>query len=309
MTQTVDLSTTTESQLVELNSTLGWTNPDTKYNYNLRYYKLDEELHYTSNEPFSFYNSLTADAFGGVESPFDWVQSDNGDDWLLPIKFDYDKSTNVYDSLSADILIGTEVVGGLSFGDYSNNLSDWRYATYYSNGTYELSDVCSATNAKLRVSGFVVNSNLTNFSYTEVVYEEDVNFTTGSTSDLYGIFVLYDDITAGSYDIALLPIYTGTASGASCEIVFEALNENHRTYTCSLSYFTHDVENFTVVSLLNCEEYDTYTNNGEEYSLFEEYIDTDFGGGVKITLVYNMNNGAGEKTIVAYTSHIFIVQH
>ena len=257
----------------------------------------DEELVFINSNPSTFSN---------VESPYIFTEDYyNYNTYYVPMRYVFDDTMGIYNSLTAEILLDDEAIGVIEAMMETFDTA-WRYGRFSTYDGRFLDDILSSNGVtKIRVTGNVYNERTHSDPTDIVLYEEEITMSKESVNDLYGVNV-EGTILLGSYETSIMPVYTGTNSDITAEIIFT---------TSSGKTYTYD---------LNLNGYNTYVtismNSPKEGNFDEETFMNDFNQPVEIsitykTMIYTYAPGTSSDplsaeespyyTIVCYDSYLF----
>jgi len=226
-----------------------------RMSYSFKYMNNDTECIVVEGEEFKFKNTLVS-TFQGIETPYDFYAKTSDHPFTLPIKFLYDDAAYVYSGFYVAILLDNQDYAYLSFeGDTLTH--DWLYGTVTSStdGTFNQEDLIGAENVTIKVIVTKYNDDAEedggpDMIEEEVYSEENVQFTLNEKQTIYGGKVITDYIISGTYEIGIMPIYTGEPDDYVVYYIFECSNQN--TYTCPVTL--PNMGSYSYASLQTCEE-------------------------------------------------------
>ena len=223
----------------------------------------DQELVFTNSNPSTF---------NGIESPYIFMDDYyNTGSYLVPMRYDVNDVMEIYNNLTTEILLDDEPIGIIETMEerYDSAWTYGRFSTY--DGRY-LYDILSSNGVtSVRVTGNVYDERTHSNLSDVVLYEEEIIMSNESISDLYGVN-LEGNIMLGSYETTVMPVYTGTNTDITAEIIFT---------TSAGKTYTYD---------LNLNGYNTYVtlnmNSPKEDNFDEETFLSDFDKPVEVSVKY-----------------------
>ncbi len=277
--KTFNLEKTDEVQTLSVNETSGTNEYDEpiylidvvehEMQYSFKYWNVDQEIIVVDQEIFNFKNSLVSQFFD-IDTTYDFVSETSDGPFMLPIKFDYDDAAHIYSDFMVTFTVEDEEVGYLMF-EGSSVQKYWQYGTYQAVDDLMMAEDLTETSSPvmMNISALVpeTDENPTGLMH---LMSKEVNLTMNTTKAIYGATVVNDYIYYGSYEITILPIYSGPSDEIECTLIIETATG--KTYTCNVNLDEKGL--YTNVLLTECENFN------------EEEFGQDFEEPVKLSLKY-----------------------
>ena len=239
--QIIGLNHSTEPQVFKLNNED--TDPDQTasmqddtFIYSFKYYDEREgaDIEVITDSEFTF-SPTTDGIFHDIETPYDFTPQESGASFLLPIKLDFDETSNVFTSFGVEIFKNDALLTSLMFeGETSQtNSTEWQYGILNTDG-FTIQDIINTSNIRLDVIGYYNMEDYPNTPVSIMVYsEEDVNFTLGEKKEAIGGYVITQYINIYStLDLSL--ILCGSVDDFQCQLLLESWWGNVYAYSLEL---------------------------------------------------------------------------
>ena len=236
--KTIHLLNTTAPQTQQLNesgASSDYTADMTEdtFVYSFKYYDEREGAYIdvVTQEEFNFMPS-ELHSFNGIETNYDFTPEEGGQSYTLPIRFDYDKSYNIYTSFDVVISKDQAEFATLRF-EGETYTDEWLYAVLVPDGA-NIDDIIGAEDVSINV---VAWTNMEDYQMVqpsiEVYYEDNVNFTLGEKKELVGGSLEEEYINMSS-TLYMTLVMSGNPDDFEYQLLLESYWGNVYTYSLEL---------------------------------------------------------------------------
>ena len=154
--------------------------------------------------------------------------------------------------------------------------SAWTYGSFTRNDGGYIDDIISSNGVtSVRVTGSVYDERTHSTLTDKVLFEEVITISRENVSDLYGV-ALEGTIMLGSYETNVMPIYTGTNTDITAELIITISSGKQYTYDLNLSGYN----SYVTINVGNPKE--EVLDEATIMDIFEEPVEVSIGYSRKI---------------------------
>ena len=243
--------------------------------YTFTYLNEGELVEYIVDEELVFENSNPS-TFSGIDSPYIFMDDYyNPGSYLVPMRYLVNDVMEIYNSLTTEILVDGEPVGTIEMMMEKVN-SAWVYGSFATYDGGYIEDIISSNSVtSIRVTGNVYDERTHSTLTDEVLYESGITISRENVSDLYGV-TLDGVIMLGSYETSVLPVYTGTNTDITADLIIDTSSGKTYTYDLELNGYN----NYVSINIASPKE--GILDEATVMSEFEEPVQVSIGHKRKI---------------------------